>query len=89
MWEVSDEVRASRLRRFVVPREEQSNFESEKLWSKVSEAIAKDDQVFFFGLFRPFSAFGRPQPPWFYGPAEGLFKVFFLLAQLSVLFFLS
>ena len=51
LWEVSDEVRASRLRRFVVPREEQSNFESEKLWSKVSEAIAKDDQVFFF--FRP------------------------------------
>ena len=48
LWEVSDEVRASRLRRFVVPREEQSNFESEKLWSKVSEAIAKDDQVFFF-----------------------------------------
>lgn len=44
LWEVSDEVRASRLRRFVVPREEQSNFESEKLWSKVSEAIAKDDQ---------------------------------------------
>jgi len=44
LWEVSDQVRASRLRRFVVPREEQSNFESEKLWSKVSEAIAKDDQ---------------------------------------------
>ena len=47
MWEVTDEVRASRLQRFVVPRDEQSNFESEKLWSKVSEAIAKDDQVFF------------------------------------------
>jgi len=44
LWEVTDEVRASRLQRFVVPRDEQSNFESEKLWSKVSEAIAKDDQ---------------------------------------------
>jgi hypothetical protein len=82
LWEVSDEVRASRLRRFVVPREEQSNFESEKLWSKVSEAIAKDDQVFFFGLRQAgLSLHG------FYGPAEGLFKAFFfLLAQLSVPF---
>ena len=80
MWEVSDEVRASRLRRFVVPREEQSNFESEKLWSKVSEAIAKDDQVFFFRPSAGLSLHG------FYGPAEGLFKAFFLLAQLSVPF---
>ena len=91
LWEVSDEVRASRLRRFVVPREEQSNFESEKLWSKVSEAIAKDDQVFFF--FRPSIAGLSSLHGLFYGPAEGLFKAFFfLLAQLSVpflYFFLS
>ena len=28
----------------MVPQEEQSNFESEKLWRKVSAAIANDDQ---------------------------------------------
>ena len=44
LWRVTDEVRAARLGRFLVPLEEQGNFESEKLWRKVSEAIAKDDQ---------------------------------------------
>ena len=44
LWEVTDEVRAARLKRFVVPQDEQNEFESTKLWRKVSEAIANDDQ---------------------------------------------
>jgi len=44
LWEVTDQVRAARLKRFVVPQEEQLDFESTKLWRKVSEAIANDDQ---------------------------------------------
>lgn len=44
LWQVTDEVRNSRLQRFVVPMEDQSEFESARLWNKVSEAIANDDQ---------------------------------------------
>ena len=44
LWEVTDEVRAARLKRFVVPKEEQQDFESTKLWRKVSEAINNEDQ---------------------------------------------
>lgn len=33
-----------RLPRFVIPVEEQADFESEKLWMKVSEAILAADQ---------------------------------------------
>jgi hypothetical protein len=44
-WKVSPEVRQRRLKRFTVPLEEQSEFESAKLWRKVSEAIEHDDQI--------------------------------------------
>ena len=35
----------NRLKRFTVPMDEQNEFESAKMWRKVSEAIEKDDQV--------------------------------------------
>lgn len=37
-------MRQSRLKRYTVPMEEQTEFESANLWRKVSEAIEKDDQ---------------------------------------------
>jgi len=44
LWKVTDEVRQSRLKRFIVPMDEQGDFESVKLWRKVSTAIENDDQ---------------------------------------------
>lgn len=45
LWTVTDDMRAARLKRFTVPMEDQTEFESERLWKKVSEAIDKDDQT--------------------------------------------
>ena len=44
LWEVTDEVRNSRLKRFTVPMEKQNEFESVRLWQHVSKAIEDDDQ---------------------------------------------
>ena len=44
-WKVSPEVIQNRLKRFTVPMDEQTEFESAKMWRKVSDAIEKDDQV--------------------------------------------
>ncbi|XP_078488779.1 oxysterol-binding protein-related protein 8 [Ciona intestinalis] len=44
-WSPTEEVRKSRLKRYVVPLEQQVEFESEGLWRKVSSAIDKQDQV--------------------------------------------
>ena len=38
-WQVTDEIRGARLKRYVVPCEEQTEFESKRLWKNVSEAI--------------------------------------------------
>ena len=46
-WKVNPEVMGNRLKRFTVPMDEQNEFESAKMWRKVSEAIEKDDQVKF------------------------------------------
>ena len=44
LWCPGRQVIESRLKRFIVPLEEQAEFESEKLWLKVSEAIQNSDQ---------------------------------------------
>jgi Oxysterol-binding protein. len=41
---VTPEIRQSRLKRFTVPIEEQGEFESVKLWQKVTQAIEADNQ---------------------------------------------
>jgi hypothetical protein len=41
---VSEEVVSSRLKRFTIPIDEQSEFESARLWQRVSRAIESDDQ---------------------------------------------
>lgn len=43
-WKPNTQVIESRLKRFIVPLDEQEEFESEKLWLKVSEAIKNSDQ---------------------------------------------
>ncbi|XP_059080332.1 oxysterol-binding protein-related protein 8-like isoform X4 [Tigriopus californicus] len=43
-WKVTPEIRQSRLKRFTVPIEEQGEFESVKLWQKVTQAIEADNQ---------------------------------------------
>ncbi|XP_022251437.1 oxysterol-binding protein-related protein 8-like [Limulus polyphemus] len=45
LWNPTPEVRARRLTRYTVPLELQDNYESERLWHKVSEAIAQGDQM--------------------------------------------
>lgn len=45
LFEPTVEVRSRRLKRYTVPLESQSTFESERLWQHVSAAIARDDQV--------------------------------------------
>ena len=42
---VDSEMRSKRLTRYLVPMEKQLPTESERLWSLVSEAIAREDQV--------------------------------------------
>ncbi|CAF1064948.1 unnamed protein product, partial [Brachionus calyciflorus] len=44
LWKPDLKVIESRLKRFIVPLDEQEDFESEKLWLKVSEAIKISDQ---------------------------------------------
>ncbi len=44
LWNPTKQVIESRLQRYIVPLEEQKEFESEILWLKVSEAIKKCDQ---------------------------------------------
>ncbi|XP_071954625.1 oxysterol-binding protein-related protein 8-like isoform X3 [Antedon mediterranea] len=44
-WAVTPEVRSKRLPRSTVSFDEQGNFESEKLWVHVAEAIKKGDQT--------------------------------------------
>ena len=45
LWKVTDEIRASRLKRYIVPIENQGIWESERLWNKVSDAIKAEDQT--------------------------------------------
>lgn len=45
LWEVTDKTRSSRLRRFIVPTQQQNEKESVRLWSKVSEALKAGDHV--------------------------------------------
>lgn len=45
LWAPTPDVIKRRLRRYEIPIEEQGEWESKKLWLKVSEAIARDDQV--------------------------------------------
>jgi hypothetical protein len=44
LWHANAQVIETRLKRYTVPYEAQTDFESEKLWSKVSEAIRMSDQ---------------------------------------------
>ena len=44
LWNPTKQVIESRLQRYIVPLDEQKEFESELLWLKVSEAIRKCDQ---------------------------------------------
>ena len=44
-WSPSPEVKKTRLKRFVVPMDQQLDWESERLWRKVTEAILKQDQI--------------------------------------------
>ncbi|XP_053211143.1 oxysterol-binding protein-related protein 8-like [Panonychus citri] len=45
LWEVTPEVRNCRLKRFLVPLDSQEDFESDKLWRNVTNAIIKGDQI--------------------------------------------
>ena len=45
LWEADQEVRSRRLKRFIVPLQSQGDFESQKLWINVSNAIARGDQI--------------------------------------------
>lgn len=45
LWNPTPEVVRQRLRRFTVPVEEQDQWESERLWSKVSREIIREDQA--------------------------------------------
>lgn len=45
LWEVTDTVRKSRLKRYAVSPDAQQDRESVKLWSKVTEALSASDQI--------------------------------------------
>lgn len=45
LWEVTDSVRNSRLKRYTVAFQDQGERESAKLWSKVTEALQNGDQT--------------------------------------------
>jgi len=45
LWQVSPEMKQARLKRFCVPIEEQTEWESARLWKHVSAAIEAEDQV--------------------------------------------
>nr|CAB3264584.1 oxysterol-binding protein-related protein 8 [Phallusia mammillata] len=44
-WSATDEVKKSRLQRFIVDKAKQGDFESEKLWQHVTKAINNQDQI--------------------------------------------
>ncbi|CAJ0570251.1 unnamed protein product, partial [Mesorhabditis spiculigera] len=44
LWQPTQEIIAKRLPRYEIPYEDLGEWESRKLWNKVSEAIAKEDQ---------------------------------------------
>ncbi|KAB7506058.1 Oxysterol-binding protein-related protein 8 [Armadillidium nasatum] len=45
LWEVTKEVKDQRLQRYTISFDQQSEWESERLWNLVSEAIRNDNQV--------------------------------------------
>lgn len=45
LWQVTPEIKSSRLKRFTVPVEDQSEWESARLWQHVGQAIVDEDQV--------------------------------------------
>ncbi|CAG0885136.1 unnamed protein product [Cyprideis torosa] len=45
IWEVGPSVLAKRIPRYIIPVEKQEPFESQRLWSSVSEAIRRGDQI--------------------------------------------
>jgi hypothetical protein len=44
LWEVNDQIRSKRLKRFTVPVDKQEANESERKWIRVTEAIMDDNQ---------------------------------------------
>ena len=50
LWHPTAEVRAQRLKRCTVALDQQMDFESEKLWSRVSMAIRQENQVGFIWI---------------------------------------
>jgi hypothetical protein len=45
LWQVTPEIKSSRLKRFTVPLEDLGEWESAKLWHNVGQAIVSEDQV--------------------------------------------
>ncbi|KAH8280158.1 hypothetical protein KR018_012563 [Drosophila ironensis] len=45
LFRADAEMRSKRLTRYLVPLDEQESYESQRLWQRVSEAIAREDQV--------------------------------------------
>jgi len=45
LWQVTPEIKSSRLKRYTVPVEDQVDWESAKLWHNVGQAIGNEDQV--------------------------------------------
>ncbi|MFH4975713.1 hypothetical protein AB6A40_002422 [Gnathostoma spinigerum] len=45
LWSPTKEIVQKRLQRYEIPLEKQNEWESKKLWLKVSEAIMKEDQI--------------------------------------------
>ncbi|XP_015790087.1 oxysterol-binding protein-related protein 8 [Tetranychus urticae] len=45
LWEVTSDVRNARLKRHLVPLDSQEDFESEKMWRNVTNAIINGDQI--------------------------------------------
>lgn len=52
LWNPTASIKASRLKRYTVPVDHQSEFESERLWQHVSAAIFRDDQVRIFTKYK-------------------------------------
>lgn len=45
LWNPTQTVKKTRLKRYTVPVDQQGEFESERLWQHVSAAILRDDMV--------------------------------------------
>lgn len=45
LWNPTPDVRSTRLKRWTVSYDDQLDFESEKMWNKVSDAILQENQV--------------------------------------------